>query len=40
MYSTEGGMDMKRFETKPEFIFKETVNPTIGLQKFQARQIA
>ena len=41
MYSTEGGMDIEKVaETKPGLIFKETVNPTIGLQKFQARQIA
>ena len=41
MYSTEGGMDIEKVaETKPEFIFKETVNPAIGLQKYQARQIA
>ena len=41
MYSTEGGMDIEKVaETTPELIFKETVNPTIGLQKFQARQIA
>ena len=41
MYSTEGGMDIEKVaETKPELIFKETVNPTIGLQKYQARQIA
>ena len=38
MYS-EGGMDVEELQT-PELIFKETVNPTIGLQKFQARQIA
>ncbi len=41
MYSTEGGMDIEKVaETTPELIFKETVNPAIGLQKFQARQIA
>ena len=41
MYSTEGGMDIEKVaETKPELIFKETVNPSIGLQKYQARQIA
>ena len=41
MYSTEGGMDIEKVaETTPELIFKETVNPTIGMQKFQARQIA
>ena len=41
MYSTEGGMDIEKVaETTPELIFKETVNPAFGLQKFQARQIA
>ena len=39
--SRKGGMDIEKVaETTPELIFKETVNPAIGLQKFQARQIA
>lgn len=41
MYSTEGGMDIEEVaEHTPEKIFKEWVDPTIGLQGFQARRIA
>ncbi|HMY24519.1 MAG TPA: ADP-forming succinate--CoA ligase subunit beta, partial [Chitinophagales bacterium] len=41
MYSTEGGMDIEEVaEHTPEKIFKEWIDPTIGLQAFQARQIA
>lgn len=41
MYSTEGGMDIEDVAEKtPELIFKEEVEPGIGLQPFQARKIA
>jgi len=41
MYSTEGGMDIEEVADKtPHLIFKEEVDPGIGLQGFQARKIA
>lgn len=41
MASTEGGMDIEEVaEHSPEKIFKETIDPVIGLQGFQARKIA
>ncbi len=41
MYSTEGGMDIEEVAEKtPEKIFKEWIDPTIGIQAFQARRIA
>ena len=41
MYSTEGGMDIETVSEKtPELIFKEEIDPRIGLQGFQARKIA
>lgn len=41
MYSTEGGMDIEEVaEHTPEKIFKEWVDPTLGIQAFQARRIA
>jgi succinyl-CoA synthetase beta subunit len=41
MYSTEGGMNIEDVaHDTPEKIFKETVDPKVGLQAFQARQIA
>ncbi len=41
MYSTEGGMDIETVaEETPHLIFKEEVDPGIGLQGFQARKIA
>lgn len=41
MYSTEGGMDIEHVaETTPHLIFKEWVDPTVGLQAFQCRRIA
>ncbi len=41
MYSTEGGMDIEEVAEKtPERIFKEEVDPKVGLQGFQARKIA
>ena len=41
MYSPEGGMNIEEVaEHTPHLIFKETIDPTIGLQPFQARKIA
>ncbi|GAB1462073.1 ADP-forming succinate--CoA ligase subunit beta [Pedobacter sp.] len=41
MYSTEGGMDIEEVaEHTPHLIFKETIDPKVGLQGFQARKIA
>jgi succinyl-CoA synthetase beta subunit len=41
VYSTEGGMDIEAVaEHTPELIFKEEIDPKIGLAPFQARQIA
>lgn len=41
MYSTEGGMDIEEVAEKtPHLIFKEEVDPKVGLQGFQARRIA
>lgn len=41
MYSTEGGMDIEEVaEETPDKIFKEWVDPSIGIQAFQARRIA
>lgn len=41
MYSTEGGMDIEEVADKtPELIFKEEIDPKVGLQGFQARKIA
>jgi len=41
VYSTEGGMDIEHVaETTPHLIHKETVDPRVGLQAFQARKIA
>ncbi len=41
MASTEGGMDIEEVaEHTPEKIFKEWVDPRVGLQAFQARKIA
>jgi succinyl-CoA synthetase beta subunit len=41
VYSTEGGMDIEEVaEHTPERIFKELVDPTVGLLPFQARKIA
>lgn len=41
MYSPEGGMNIEEVAEKtPHLIFKETIDPTIGLQPFQARKIA
>jgi len=41
MYSTEGGMDIEEVAARtPHLIFKEEVDPAVGLQDFQARKIA
>lgn len=41
MYSTEGGMDIEEVaHNTPHLIFKEEVDPRVGLQGFQARKIA
>jgi succinyl-CoA synthetase beta subunit len=41
MYSTEGGMDIEEVaEHTPHLIFKEEIDPKVGLQPFQARKIA
>ncbi len=41
MASTEGGMDIEEVAEKtPEKIIKEWIDPTVGLQGFQARKIA
>ncbi|HRD39665.1 MAG TPA: succinate--CoA ligase subunit beta, partial [Bacteroidia bacterium] len=41
VYSTEGGMDIEHVaETTPDKIWKEEIDPRIGLQAFQARKIA
>ncbi|MCC5921510.1 MAG: ADP-forming succinate--CoA ligase subunit beta [Cyclobacteriaceae bacterium] len=41
MASTEGGMDIETVaEETPEKIIKERINPSVGLQAFQARKVA
>jgi succinyl-CoA synthetase beta subunit len=41
MYSTEGGMDIEEVAAKtPHLIFKEEIDPAVGLQAFQSRKIA
>lgn len=41
MYSTEGGMDIETVAEKtPHLIFKEEIDPSVGLQSFQARRVA
>ncbi len=41
MASTEGGMDIEEVaEHTPEKIFKEWIDPRVGLQAFQARKVA
>lgn len=41
IYTTEGGMDIEEVaEAHPEKIHKEFVDPSVGLQGFQARKIA
>ncbi|MGQ0828602.1 MAG: ADP-forming succinate--CoA ligase subunit beta [Bacteroidota bacterium] len=41
MYSTEGGMDIEEVAHKtPHLIFKEEIDPKVGLRDFQCRKIA
>ncbi len=41
MYSTEGGMDIETVaENTPHLIFKEEVDPAVGIVPFQARRVA
>lgn len=41
MYSTEGGMDIESVAEKtPHLIFKEEIDPAVGIQPFQARKVA
>lgn len=41
MASTEGGMDIEEVaESHPEKIIKEWIDPSVGLQAFQARKVA
>jgi succinyl-CoA synthetase beta subunit len=41
MYSTEGGMDIETVAEKtPELIFKEEIDPKIGIMPYQARRVA
>lgn len=41
MYSTKGGMDIETVaQETPQLIFKEEVDPGVGIQQFQARRIA
>lgn len=41
MYSTEGGMDIEHVAaTTPHLIFKEEIDPKVGLRPFQAGRIA
>ncbi|MBI9055152.1 MAG: ADP-forming succinate--CoA ligase subunit beta [Bacteroidales bacterium] len=41
MYSTEGGMDIETVAEKtPHLIYKEEVDPTLGIQAYQARKVA
>jgi succinyl-CoA synthetase beta subunit len=41
MYSTEGGMDIEEVAEKtPHLIFREEIDPAVGLCQFQARNIA
>ncbi|MDG2369753.1 MAG: ADP-forming succinate--CoA ligase subunit beta [Flavobacteriales bacterium] len=41
MYSTEGGMNIEEVAEKtPHLIFKEEIDPSVGIQGFQCRNIA
>ena len=41
IYSTEGGMNIEEVAEKtPHLVFKEYIDPMIGMQPFQARKIA
>jgi succinyl-CoA synthetase beta subunit len=41
MYSTEGGMDIEEVAEKtPHLIFKEEIDPSVGLRSFQCHKVA
>ncbi len=41
MYSTEGGMDIETVAEKtPHLIYKEEIDPKVGIQAYQARKVA
>ncbi len=41
LYSTEGGMDIETVAEKtPHLIFREEIDPAVGIQAFQARKVA
>ena len=41
MYSTEGGMEIEKVAAEtPHLIFKEEIDPKVGIQAFQARRVA
>ncbi len=41
MYSTEGGMDIETVAAEtPHLIYKEEIDPKVGIQAFQARKVA
>ncbi len=41
IYSTQGGMDIEQVaEETPHLVHKEYIDPTLGLQAFQARKVA
>lgn len=41
MYSTEGGMDIEAVADRtPHLIFREEIDPAVGIQPFQARKVA
>ena len=41
MYSTEGGMNIEEVaEQTPQLIFKEEIDPSVGIQPYQCRKIA
>jgi succinyl-CoA synthetase beta subunit len=41
IYSTEGGMDIEKVaEETPHLVFKEQIDPALGLQPYEARKIA
>ena len=41
MVSTEGGMEIEKVAAEtPERIIKEWIDPSVGLQGFQARKVA
>src|SRR5688500_4384522 len=41
IYSTEGGMDIEAVaENTPDLVFKEHIDPALGLQAFEGRKVA